>query len=152
MIVLHKDANASSSFSFELLNLAVIFRHWYGKSSQNTQVTAYLQKPQELLNEKEWVFIFYFKNNNVNHCSLWVYMYMYNILQNVNYAIYKCYIFIIDIWVTFDTRILSQEQTNIYLDIIKWIAIFCFWDCLLSIRYMVFNIRIKRNWIQRIIQ
>lgn len=41
LIDLHKDANASSSNSFELLILAVIFWHMYGKTSKKNQVTAY---------------------------------------------------------------------------------------------------------------
>lgn len=36
-----QGCNVSSSISFELLNLAVILRHLYGKTSEKTQVAAY---------------------------------------------------------------------------------------------------------------
>lgn len=41
LIVLQTDANVSSSISLESLNFAVIFPHWYGTTSENSQVTAY---------------------------------------------------------------------------------------------------------------
>lgn len=51
LIVLHRDANVSSSISFELLNLAVILRHLCGKTSEKTQVAAYFT---EISGIAEW--------------------------------------------------------------------------------------------------
>lgn len=44
LIVVHTDANVSSSISFESLSFAVIFPHWYGTTSTKIQETAYFTK------------------------------------------------------------------------------------------------------------
>lgn len=74
LIVMHTDANVSSSNSFESLNFAVIFPQRYGTISEKNQVTAYFTdtsgiaecKKTEILHIK---LIFTTKNANICYNS-----------------------------------------------------------------------------------
>lgn len=111
---MHRDANVSSSISFDLLNSAVIFPHWYGKTSEKTQVAAYLTETSGIAECKIMTFhilSFFNQRKMLPTFTIVLWWYMYNIAQKVNYAIYRCYIFINCFGETFDT---ANTNKNCY--------------------------------------
>lgn len=98
---MHRDANVSSSISFESLNFAVIFPHWYGKTPENSQVTAYFTETSgiaECKRPKFYIFNFFSQRKMLTFILIVLWWYMCSIAQKVNYAIDKCKLYIYELF------------------------------------------------------
>lgn len=94
---MHTDANVSSSISFESLNFAVIFPHWYGTTSEKIQVTAYFTETSGIAECKRlicYILSLFSQRKMQTFVTIVLWWYRCSIAQKVYYAIDKCKLYI----------------------------------------------------------
>lgn len=133
---MHTDANVSSSVSFESLNFAVIFPHWYGTTSEKIQVTAYFTETSGIAECKRlicYILSLFSQRKMQTFVTIVLWWYRCSISQKVYYAIDKCKLYIYKL---FNYSFGYNERNYNFLSKI-----------VLFIWFMIFEIWIERNWI-----
>lgn len=133
LIVMHRDANVSSSISFESLNFAVIFPQWYGTISEKNQVTAYFTDTSgiaECKRLKFYILSLFSQRKMLTFVTIVLWWYMCSIAQNVNYAIDKCKLYIYKLF-NYSSGY-NERNYN-----------FCVENCFIYMIYDIWNLNLK---------